>query len=61
MKEAHDAIEKRVPLIIGSGMTVNNIKDYLPYVDYFIIGTAMKTNNMVDEAKVQKFKELINT
>lgn len=47
------------PIIIGSGITGNNIKDYWQYADGFIVGTSLKKNNYwgnpVDEQKAESF------
>lgn len=61
LKEAAKIINSEVPLIIGSGTTLSNIKEFLPYTDAFIIGTAMKTDGKVDSSKVKKFSEIIHS
>ena len=47
------------PIIIGSGITENNIKDYWRYADGFIVGTSLKKDNYwgnpVDEQKAESF------
>ena len=47
------------PIIIGSGITENNIKDYWGYADGFIVGTSLKKDNYwgnsIDEQKAEAF------
>ncbi len=39
---AHKISAGRVPVLTGSGMTAENVSDYAPCVDGFIVGTAFK-------------------
>lgn len=48
-----------VPLIIGSGMTPENIATYMPLADVFIVGSTLRENGAylgrVDPARLAKF------
>lgn len=49
-----------LPIIIGSGITINNLERYLPYADCFIIGSALKKQglwcNELDINQLKLFK-----
>ncbi|HIQ03508.1 MAG TPA: BtpA/SgcQ family protein [Desulfurococcales archaeon] len=51
------------PVIIGSGITINNIREYWDLADGFIVGTYFKVNgvteNNVDERRVKEFMNYI--
>jgi membrane complex biogenesis BtpA family protein len=53
-----------IPVIIGSGITVNNIEKYFPHADAFIIGSHFKKDgswkNEVDITRVKSFMEKLN-
>jgi membrane complex biogenesis BtpA family protein len=53
----------KVPVLIGSGIDLNNIKDYWDFADAFIIGSSFKRNgnwkNEVDANRVQAFMHTI--
>jgi membrane complex biogenesis BtpA family protein len=53
-----------IPVIIGSGITVNNIEKYFRYADAFIIGSHFKKDgswkNEVDSKRVKTFMEKLN-
>jgi hypothetical protein len=53
-----------IPVILGSGIDVNNIADFFSIADGFIIGSHFKTDgnwqNEVDKRRVEKFMETIN-
>ncbi len=53
-----------LPVILGSGVDVNNIVTFLPHADGFIIGTHFKVNGhwtqTVDPRRVDKFMEVVN-
>jgi len=52
-----------LPVVLGSGVDVNNIAAFYPAADGFIIGTHFKVNgywaNTVDPQKVGKFMEVV--
>jgi membrane complex biogenesis BtpA family protein len=52
-----------VPVFVGSGATENNIADFLPFTQGFIVGTAFKQNgnpqNPVDRSRVESFMRQI--
>jgi membrane complex biogenesis BtpA family protein len=51
------------PLLIGSGITVENVMDFLPIVDGVLVGTALKLDgkveNAVDPARVRALVERV--
>ena len=48
-------------LAIASGVTVENVNDYLPYIDYFMVATGIsKSFNEFDPTLVNKMATLIN-
>jgi len=61
VKEVKRAVS--LPVIIGSGITDKNIKDFYPHADAFIIGTYFKKDgkwqNPPDPAKIQKLLNVI--
>jgi predicted TIM-barrel enzyme len=60
IKEMREAIGD-YPFALASGVTSDNINDYLPYVDCFIIGTAIETAPFrVSEEKVREIREKID-
>ena len=52
-----------IPLASGSGITPETIPDFLPYIDIFIIGTALKKEgrieNPVDPERVKTFSRML--
>jgi hypothetical protein len=55
----------RLPVFLGSGVDVNNIAEFYPEADGFIIGSHFKGDghwaNTVDEARVKTFMQQIRT
>jgi uncharacterized protein len=50
----------KLPVIIGSGMTPENIKDYLPLADGFIVGsTFRKDGKFLEEIEVTRLKKFV--
>ena len=53
----------KLPVLIGSGITVNNIEKYFNLADSFIIGSHFKINgslqNRVEEKRIEKFIQKI--
>ena len=49
----------KLPILVGSGMTPDNIKEFLPLADGFIVGTVFRKNGDffggTEPEKVQKF------
>lgn len=47
-----------LPLLVGSGITPDNVRQYLPFVDAFIVGSSLKKEghwaNELDPARVEK-------
>lgn len=39
-----------LPIVIGSGITVDNVQDYLPEADAFIVGSSLKRDGRWDQA-----------
>lgn len=60
--KAKDEIE--IPVIIGSGITAENITKYLPIADAFIVGSSLKKKgrwmNDVDAERVKKLMNKVN-
>ena len=58
------AKKSKKPVIIGSGIAINNIKLYWDIADGFIIGTYFKEENItinpIDASKVRKFMAIVN-
>lgn len=54
-----------LPVIIGSGITADNLNKYYPQVDGFIVGSFFKTDgkasNKVEESRVQNFMVKFNS
>jgi len=50
---------EEVSILVGSGVSLNNIEKYWPYADGFIVGTSLKvdevTTNPVDLKRVERF------
>jgi len=62
VKNVKEAVN--IPVIIGSGITFNNIERYFPIADAFIIGSHFKEDGSwkseVDSKRVKTFMEKIN-
>ena len=49
------------PIVMGSGTTTDNLKDFMPYVDAFIVGTYFKENRKMSEPVLyNKVKEFMD-
>lgn len=62
--EKEDLIKARkatkLPILIGSGMNPESIKDYLPLADGFIVGTTFrKGNNFFEEIDEKRLKTFV--
>ncbi|MCY1721751.1 BtpA/SgcQ family protein [Prolixibacteraceae bacterium Z1-6] len=55
----------KVPVLIGSGIDEQNIQDYWPFADGFIIGSSFKRNgiweNELDKNRVREFIRKVNS
>eukprot|EP00455_Lapot_gusevi_P054527 TRINITY_DN875_c0_g2_i1.p1 TRINITY_DN875_c0_g2~~TRINITY_DN875_c0_g2_i1.p1 ORF type:complete len:265 (+),score=59.82 TRINITY_DN875_c0_g2_i1:77-871(+) len=49
----HEALQGRRPLAIASGIDVDNVRDYKPYIDYFFVGTGVE--RLSQDPAVQEF------
>lgn len=53
-----------IPVLIGSGLTVNNIENYFAFADGFIIGSHFKKDgfwkNEIDVTRVRRFMNKVN-
>ncbi len=62
LKKVKDAV--KIPVLIGSGLTANNIEKYFPAADAFIIGSYFKHSgewkNEVDADRVKTLADKIN-
>ena len=54
LRRAHSAVP-RAPLLIGSGTTLENLREFLPEASGFIVGTALKRSGKIDPARVRAF------
>lgn len=55
-------LSKGSPVIVGSGITSENIKDFFNHIDGVIVGTSVKANSKIDEyVDINKVKELIRS
>ncbi|MFX0068838.1 MAG: BtpA/SgcQ family protein [Promethearchaeota archaeon] len=56
---------QKTPILIGSGVDINNVETFLDLSDGVIVGTSFKVNNdaekPVDIAKVKNFMRKVNT
>jgi len=54
----------RLPVVLGSGVTADNIADFYPHADGFIIGSYFKTDGhwakSVDARRVAQLMEIVN-
>lgn len=58
VKKVKDEI--KIPVIIGSGITAENIIKYLPVADAFIVGSSLKKEgNWMNEVDVERVKEFM--
>ena len=53
----------RIPVCIGSGLTPENMPEYWPHTDVFIVGSYFKVDglwsNPIDPARVQRFMDAV--
>jgi len=53
-----------IPVLIGSGLTADNIENYFSYADGFIVGSHFKKDgfwkNEIDDKRVRKFMNKVN-
>ncbi len=54
----------RLPILLGSGVSTDNLNDFLSEADGFIVGTHFKVDghwaNTVDPRRVERFMEVLN-
>jgi predicted TIM-barrel enzyme len=54
----------KIPVLIGSGITPENLKNYFPYSDIFIVGSYIKKGgywkNELDEERISKLIKEFN-
>lgn len=54
------AVKGETPLALASGVTPDNIPDFLPYADYFLVATGIsKSFRMLDPDKIKKLVERV--
>ncbi len=57
LKEVRDV--SKLPIFVGSGLTTDNLKEYYPYANGFIVGSYLKKdglwNNEIDVERVRSF------
>lgn len=59
VKEAKRAVGGAIPIIIGSGFSVDNAIELMKYADWAIVGNSVKTKGRVSKEKVQRLMNLI--
>ena len=63
IKKAKSA-SKKIPVGIGSGFSIENAKDFLPFVDFVVVGSALKisgdADNEVDEKSVHELMKFVH-
>ncbi len=48
-------------LAVASGITIENVKEYLPYVDYFLVATGISINfHELDPVKVKELSKIVH-
>ncbi len=54
----------RLPVLVGSGITPDNLVDYLPFADAFIVGSAFKQDghwaNALDSDRIRRLVEVLS-
>jgi len=65
LEEIHDVKKKvKIPVLAGSGITLNNVQEYLKLCDALIIGSYFKTDgnwvSPLDPAKIKSFMKKVN-
>lgn len=61
LREAKQVAKGKVPVIIGSGFSVENAKKLMEHADWAIVGNSVKTNGLVNAKKVEKLVELVSS
>ncbi len=61
IEEAKLAARSKVPVIIGSGFSIQNAEKLLEFADWAIVGNSIKTKGFVDTKKVTKLVELVKS
>jgi len=66
LDDFHQVRQKvQLPLLVGSGLTIDNITNYLPLADALIVGSWFKQEghwaNALDYDRVATFMEKVNT
>ncbi len=55
----------RLPVLVGSGINLENLNIYLPFVDAFIVGSYFKKNNYwannLEPDKIKRFMQKVNS
>jgi len=63
IKEVKQSV--KIPVIIGSGITIDNISNYLPLADAFIVGSYFKFEgfweNIIDANRVREFMDKVKS
>lgn len=61
IKLIRNTMDRHVDLAIASGITVENVKDYLPYANAFIVGTGIESAfGVIDPERVCQLANLIH-
>jgi predicted TIM-barrel enzyme len=55
IRTIREAIPSDKPLAIASGITPENVRDFLPYIDYVLVATGVSKNyHELDRDKLQR-------
>lgn len=56
--------DTQIPVLVGSGITPENLSQYLPFADAFIVGSAFKQDghwaNALDPERIRRLLEALN-
>jgi membrane complex biogenesis BtpA family protein len=60
VRQVKDATAGRVPVLIGSGITAETLKDFVPHAEGFIVGTALKAEGKpTNPVELERVKRLM--
>ena len=63
IREAH-SVSGETPLAIASGISIDNVHMYLPYIDYFLVASSLidplSKNETLDKLKLKQLSDIIH-
>ncbi len=59
VKKAKLVTKEKVPVLIGSGFSIENVKKLLEFADWAIVGNSVKTKGLIDIRKVTELVEFV--